>query len=50
MRNILFVVNYYLFVLLNYLFPRSEINYLVLKDMFRKYRANIDKYDLFLKI
>ena len=55
MRNILFVVycylfvtfsffirkNNYLLVLLNYLFPGSEINYLVLKICLRFYHKNI---------
>ena len=39
-----------LFDLLNYLFPEFETNYLVLKKYFIKYRANIGKCGLILKI
>ena len=41
MFNFLFVENNYLFVLLKYLFPVAENNYLVLKNIFKiscKYR------------
>ena len=48
--NLLFVENNHLFVFLKYLFPESEIHYLVLKNIFKKYRANIGKCDLVLKI
>ena len=65
MFNILFILHYYLFVmckkfvrknnylfvLLNYLFPVFETNYLVFKKMiFLKYCANIVKCGLVLKI
>ena len=58
MFNILFIVYYYLlamfnffrknylFVLLKYLFPIAENNYLVL-EMFLKYYANIGHCDFF---
>ena len=62
--NILFIIHYYLFVmckffvrennylfvLLKYLFQVPETNYIVLKKYFLKYRANIVKCDLDLKI
>jgi hypothetical protein len=40
---IIFYKNNYLFVLLKYLLPVSEIKYLVLKNIFKKYHANIGK-------
>jgi hypothetical protein len=46
----LFVENNNLFVLLKYLFLVAEINYLVLKNVFKKYRANIGKCGVVLKI
>ena len=61
MCNIVFVVHYYLFVMFNffgennhlfvflkYLFPKSEITYLMF--FFEKYHANIGKCSLILKI
>ena len=62
--NVLFILHYYLFVmckffvrknnyllvLLKYLFLVAETNYLILKNIFLKYRANIVKCDLDLKI
>ena len=55
--NILFVVHYYLlvvinflFVLFKYLFPVFIIDYLILKNVFKKYDANIVKCGLVLKI
>ena len=40
----------YLFVRLYYLFPESDINYLVLKYILKKYHANIGKCGLILKV
>jgi hypothetical protein len=37
-------------MLLKYLFPVAETNYLVLTNVYRKYCANIGKCDLILKI
>jgi hypothetical protein len=50
MFNFLFVENNQLFVSLKYLFPIFEINYLILKKCFKKYRANIGKCGLILNI
>ena len=51
-RYVLFFIreNNYLFVLLKYLFPVVETNYLVLKNIIKKYHVNIDKCGLVLKI
>ena len=50
MFQFLFIEDNYLFGFLKYLFPGSEINYLVLKINFRKYYTNILKCGLVLKI
>ena len=55
MFNVLFVIHYYLFVifffvLLKYLFPVVETNYLVLKNIIKKYHVNIGKCGHILKI
>ena len=50
MFNFLFVENNYLFVVLKYLFSIVESNYLVLKNIFKKYRAKRGKCGLVLKI